>query len=37
MTDKEMMLEVGKQIIALEQEITGLQAILMNTRQSRCV
>jgi hypothetical protein len=33
MTDKDMVLEVGKQIIALEQEITGLKAILMSTRQ----
>ena len=33
MTYKEMMLDVGKQIIALEQEITGLKAILMSTRQ----
>ncbi len=33
MTDKEMAFELGKQIIALEQEITGLKAILMNTKQ----
>ena len=33
MTDKEIAIELGKKIIALEQEITGLSAILMNTKQ----
>jgi hypothetical protein len=33
MTDKKMVLEVGEQITALEQEITGLKAILMSTKQ----